>query len=179
MNRPRTLALLAAVVCCVVGSVYALYSVSDTGDWPKSWPKELEPLRKQAKTYVGPQFEQPHYEIPFAKREEFEAAWPHLLKVKTKGAPIYLVRAPTPVGDIKAGVWIHDPLPLSKGTPTPKSPLEGDPNRPQAWIYTTYIELVVDGEVVDLNRIELPADTPIIDQRFEKRRASVPADSDD
>jgi hypothetical protein len=31
---------------------------------------------------------------------------------------------------------------------------------------TTYIELVVDGEIVDLNRIPLPADTPMIDERF-------------
>ena len=28
------------------------------------------------------------------------------------------------------------------------------------------IVLVVDGSVVDLNRIQLPADTPIIDRRF-------------
>jgi hypothetical protein len=31
---------------------------------------------------------------------------------------------------------------------------------------TTYIELVVDGKIVDLNRIALPADTSIIDERF-------------
>jgi hypothetical protein len=35
------------------------------------------------------------------------------------------------------------------------------------WLWTTYIELIVDGHVVDLNRIPLPADTPIIDRRFE------------
>ena len=31
---------------------------------------------------------------------------------------------------------------------------------------TTYLELVVDGDIVDLNRIPLPADTPINDERF-------------
>lgn len=31
---------------------------------------------------------------------------------------------------------------------------------------TTYMELAVDGNIVDLNRIVLPADTPIIDERF-------------
>jgi hypothetical protein len=31
----------------------------------------------------------------------------------------------------------------------------------------TEIELVVDGNIVDLNRIPLPADTSIIDKRFE------------
>jgi len=28
---------------------------------------------------------------------------------------------------------------------------------------------VVDGEVVDLNRIELPSDTPIVDERFVRK----------
>ena len=32
-------------------------------------------------------------------------------------------------------------------------------------MYTKYIDLIVDGDVVDLNRIALPEDTPIIDQR--------------
>jgi len=33
-------------------------------------------------------------------------------------------------------------------------------------MWTNYIELIVDGNIVDLNRIHLPADTPIIDERF-------------
>ena len=33
-------------------------------------------------------------------------------------------------------------------------------------MWTTYIELIVDGDIVDLNRIPLPADTPVIDMRF-------------
>jgi hypothetical protein len=33
---------------------------------------------------------------------------------------------------------------------------------------TTYIELAVDGNIVDLNRIPLPPDTPIIDERFKE-----------
>ena len=31
-------------------------------------------------------------------------------------------------------------------------------------------ELAVDGKIVDLNRIELPGDTPIIDERFQKQK---------
>jgi hypothetical protein len=82
----RTIAFLALIVLFTATSaVYALYSVNDKGDWPQSWPKELEPLRKQARTLVGPMVENRHYEIPFTKREEFEAAWPHLLAVKSKG----------------------------------------------------------------------------------------------
>ena len=36
-------------------------------------------------------------------------------------------------------------------------------------MYTNFIELVVDGDIVDLNRIRLPAETPIIDERFKKK----------
>jgi hypothetical protein len=35
------------------------------------------------------------------------------------------------------------------------------------WERTIYIELIIDGETVDLSRIRLPPDTPIIDDRFE------------
>jgi hypothetical protein len=33
-------------------------------------------------------------------------------------------------------------------------------------MWTTYIVLIVDGQTVDLNRIPLPGDTPIVDERF-------------
>jgi hypothetical protein len=35
--------------------------------------------------------------------------------------------------------------------------------------------LVVDGDIVDLNSIPLPADTPIIDQRFKERHDELAA----
>ena len=43
---------------------------------------------------------------------------------------------------------------------------------------TNYIELIVDGKIVDLNRIPLPADTPIIDKRFieEQTTAQTPVE---
>jgi hypothetical protein len=143
----RTTAFLAAIAFCAVGPAHALYSVSLKGEWPKSWPKELETLRQQARTLVGPVVEYRHYAIPFTKREEFESAWPHLLKVKSKGASVRLMRGPNFfLGGAAAGVVVHSP------------PLGQDG--------TTYIDLVVDGKVVDLNRIPLPADTPISDDRF-------------
>ena len=91
----RAIALLAAIALCVVCSaVNADYSGWDKGIWPETWPKELEPLRGQSRTLEGPLVLYRFYHIPFTKREQFEAAWPHLLKVKSKGAPIILVRAP-------------------------------------------------------------------------------------
>ncbi len=157
MNRqkPFTFVLVASVVFCTVCPVYALYSIADTGVWPKSWPKEMEPLRKQSRTISGPMFGPTVYEIPFTNQKEFESAWPHILKLKSKGASVILLRGPNtrhklwPRGPVKAGVRILTP---------------SGPNSPD-WTVTD-IELVVDGEIVDLNRIRLPADTPIIDKRF-------------
>jgi hypothetical protein len=42
----------------------------------------------------------------------------------------------------------------------------GDQIKPERLEQTIYIELIVNGEIIDLNRIPLPSDTPIIDERF-------------
>lgn len=167
----RRIALLAAIACCAVFCVHAEYTVWGRGAWPESWPKELEPLRKQSRTYEGPSLLYRNYLIPFTKREEFEAVWPHLLKVKSKGAPIILVRAPkTDFFAIQpAGVLIQSPPADTDKQAHPEAPTNSTVPR-ERWMWTTYIELVVDGEIVDLNRIALPADTPIIDQRFEEQK---------
>ena len=153
-------------------TVYADYSVWDTGTWPNTWPKELEPLRKQSRTFEGPKVPLLHFAIPFTKRDEFESSWPHLLKLKSKGAPIVLRRGPSFWLDGKStGVCIHTP-------PDGKEPISGDQIKPAVsgaspfaggrLDQTIYIELIVDGEIIDLNRIQLPAGTPIIDERFAK-----------
>ena len=149
----RMLALLAAIgVCAMSSAVYGLYDISNQGTWPKSWPKELESLRNHARTLVGPEAPFEHYQIPFTDREQFEAAWPHFLKVKSKGAPIILVRGPkTDFMEIKpAGVLIHSPPRGQNENPsTPEAPIAGVSNVRERWMYTTFIELVVDSNVVD------------------------------
>lgn len=160
--------LLAALSLCAACFVYAEYLVSDHGTWPDTWPKELDKVRKQAQTYEGPMVPYLHYLIPFTERAEFEAAWPHLVKVKTKGAPIILVRGPkTDFFAIKpAGVVVHSPPAEKDQVAAPGQPIAGASDPRSRWINSTYIELVVDGNIVDLNRIPLPSDTPIIDERF-------------
>jgi hypothetical protein len=157
----RTVTLLAAIATLWACPLFADYSVQNSGTWPKDWPKEMEPLRKQSRTLEGPMVLLLNYAIPFTKREEFESAWPHLLKVKSKGAPIVLRRGPSFwLGkESNAGVCIHTP-------PQGEDPIVGDQVTGGRWEQTNYIELIVDGEIVDLNRIPLPADTPIIDERF-------------
>jgi hypothetical protein len=174
ITMKRTTAILAAVALfAVCSTVYALYEVSDRGEWPQSWPQELERLRRTSRTLVGPMVAQQHFEIPFSKREDFESAWPHLLKVKSKGAPIFLVRK-TYFFEVKpAGVLIHAPPVGNDKRVNPEAPIPAQSNPRTRWMNTTFIELVVDGNIVDLNRIALPEETPIIDERF-----TAPKDGD-
>lgn len=163
------LGLLGLILSLVASDqATADYGVIDKGMWPKSWPKTLDPVRKQARTLVGPMIEFRHYLIPFEDRDTFEAAWPELLKVKSKGAPIFLVRAPkTDFFAIKpAGVYVHSPPEKGNWQQRPTSAT----NLREKWQWSTYFVLAVDGKIVDLNRIKLPPDTPIIDERFQPRK---------
>jgi len=163
----RTTAFLAAIAfCAVCSTAYAIYTGTDKGTWPKSWPKELEPLRKQSRTLQGSLVNLMFYEIPFTNRKDFESAWPHILKVKSKGSPVILLRGPdTRLGSIKAGVRIQSP-PQTENRGTASAPYDTTKGKELPRWARTVIELVVDGDIVDLNRIPLPADTPIIDKRF-------------
>jgi hypothetical protein len=86
MKTIRNIIFFATITFFVVDPAYALMLISEGGEWPASWPQNLEPLRKHARTIVGPRLSQSHYAIPFVDREEFESAWPEILKVKSQGA---------------------------------------------------------------------------------------------
>jgi hypothetical protein len=91
MLRKVCTLLVAVAVSGVV--VLASTSISSRGTWPNSWPKELDGLRGRATTmHVGWGNHEIVYEIPFTNREEFEAAWPHLLTLRSKGSPIIFQR---------------------------------------------------------------------------------------
>lgn len=158
----KRLLMLGLVAVCATCVVRADYSVESRGSWPEDWPDELDALRSQARTFEGPLLPLLHYAITFEDRETFEAAWPHLLQVKTAGAPIVLRRGPSFwLEGGTAGVCIHAP-------PAGVEPVIADPpadrEHPESAIY---LELIVDGKIVDLNRIALPPDTLIIDRRFD------------
>jgi hypothetical protein len=173
----RAPVICAAVVLCTIGAAYAMSSGGPGGRWPKSWPKELEPLRQQAWTWVGMGLiaDVTMYDIPFTNRDQFEAAWPQILKVKGKGVPLTLVRAPylyvepntaPGVRIIVAGnvhTWPGD----DAGLPPDPAPDVETPAGKVSPGTVTGMALVVDGDIVDLNRILLPADTPILDKRFD------------
>jgi hypothetical protein len=143
------------------------YLFNNTALWPTNRPKELEPLRKQSRTLRGSLADLMFYEIPFTNRNYFESAWPHIFKIKSKGARLILLRgADTKLGRINAGVRIRSPAPERGNLVTPSAPYDTTKARELPVSPRTDIELIVDGDTVDLNRIPLPADTPIIDKRF-------------
>lgn len=164
----RTTALVTTLFLCALVPAFADYSVSERGEWPKNWPKALEPLRKQARTLVGPMVEQRHYAIPFTRQKAFEAAWPHLLKVKSKGAPIFLINGPDFfLGDkVKAGVIVHCPPldPSGKDAPPP-TPIPGVTEPRVRWMNANYLEVVVDDAVINWKHITLPKGVQVIDER--------------
>ena len=164
----KILTCLVALAAFQTSISHADYLVESRGSWPKTWPKELEPLRKKASTFEGPLLPALHYAITFDSREQFEAAWPHLLKVKTKGAPIILKRGPSfwLRGGKAAGICVHTPPAHTK--PRTDAEIAKSKASNSYWRTSVYIELIVDGKIVDLNRIPLPRDTPIIDERFKK-----------
>ncbi len=161
----QAIAIRAAIVLFSTCPLYADYTVENRGSWPDDWPKELEALREQSRTLEGPTRPSLHFAVPFTTQDEFEAAWPNLLKVKSKGAPIVLRRGPSFwLGNEKnAGVCVHTPL---EG----QIPIPDGKDAKGNWEKTIYIELIVDGKIVDLNRILLPPDTPIIDERFKEEK---------
>jgi len=133
------------------------------------------------------------HEISFSSREKFERAWPHILSLMGEGSSIILERTPskrwsTP---IRAGVRILCPSsgPVINGLHSPEHLDFESGTRPEyivagrGW-HVAYdgdngdavdtfilrarvdIVLVVDGKIVDMNRIPLLDNTPIIDNRF-------------
>jgi hypothetical protein len=86
---------------------------------------------------------------------------------------VILVRSPDAhwhFGKLQAGVLVHCP-PGGVEPEESAGPVSGFKGARERWMNTTYIELVVDGEIVDLNRIPLPPGTPIIDECFPTRAA--------
>ncbi len=212
LSKNLRLIVVISIALFAAGSAYALYGVTKGGSWSKNWPKELDPLREQSRSLYHTRTA--IHVIPFTNREEFEAAWPHILSVKSKESPLTLSnRQGWPFDkESKCGVSIYTPrtgklvtpdgtnypanseehIPDGKflriGPPWPDSIKSESGELPKFVVQEngkwapyskekhgetrsvirarTEIALFVDGEIVDLNRVPLPADTPIVDKRF-------------
>jgi len=89
------------VVLALSGShAFGGMTVELGGSWPENWPRELEPFRFKASTgHFMSGSRATYYYIPFDTRDEFERAWPALLKLKSKGAPLILRTVDPPETD--------------------------------------------------------------------------------
>jgi len=102
----KSLLNLPIICCCLVvlalltGDAYGLMTMELGGRWPENWPEDLEPLRFKASTgeFVSASCAT-YYYIPFDTRDEFERAWPALLRLKSKGAPLNLCTVDPPKTD--------------------------------------------------------------------------------
>jgi len=222
----RIPALLLVGMLIPALSVFSRVATVERGEWPDTWPEELEPYRDQAKTVqVGHGIQERVYEIRFNSREDFERAWPHILTVKSKGAPLVIERGPFTYNvsgsEVVSGVMVLSPSLgysggpsspphetwnqieelvtqgriLRAGPPWPEYLYSEDGQLPEyvklqekdgrlTWIPADAgprfrhrarvdIVLVVDGEVIDLNRVPLPPDTPIVDRRFSDSKSGI------
>jgi hypothetical protein len=225
-------ALLAAILAVLnIAHSSAAIFTKDTGDWPKDWPAELEPLRGSARTIgIATGIQQDVYEVTFGDRETFEKIWPVLLKVRTPGSLITLYRHQTsppkmwgellsnakpavrifapsggfslkeevdPQKPFDAEALIREGRALRAGPPWPDYLLGKSSELPEfvvsekndegklVWIPAdpsdpakqrlgffnrarVELELVIDGQVIDLNRIALPEDAALRDRRFDE-----------
>lgn len=206
---PSLLMTLVVLLSCAIS--FAMLVIHPKGAWPDTWPKELERYRDNAKSIdVAHGIHEWVHEIQFSERSEFEKAWPHILNLKSKGAPLILEKNPSYYPNsgskMSAGVRIlcpsgpgymerPDGTHLNLGPPWPESilsprgtlpecavPRNGnwipwDGKKLRGFIFRARVDimLIADGEIVDLNRISLPPDTPVIDRRFEDQ--SKPANA--
>jgi len=109
-SRGGFVALLVGAVCLSWhGVAVARGVVTLGGDWPQNWPEELEPFRERAESVSwGMSVWTQYYIIEFRTREEFEAIWPVVLRLKSNGAPIKLRTPDQPKTDPNDPRVVHD-----------------------------------------------------------------------
>ena len=203
MHLKRNISISLIAVFITASLTFASVITWRKGKWPGPWPKQLKEYQQQAVVIdVAEDIQETVFEISFEKRGEFEKAWPEILELKTKGAPLILEKSPSTYKisgtTVETGVRILWPsmqsVKMDDGSVLRASSIDftslKSPNgelpeyviaKEGKWIpyngqdetdsrhrARVDIMLITDANIVDLNRIPLPADTPIIDRRFSK-----------
>ncbi|UCH35864.1 MAG: M48 family metalloprotease [Armatimonadota bacterium] len=191
---------IGVVTALAVAPLWALVGYGSVKAWPKSWPPKFNAHLHRA-LEISPFTGGPAevlYDIHFDSREEFERLWPAVLKVKTAGAPLTLktfkpIEAHAMAGDFYTKPYLRILVPpsnpprkleivrLPSGEPAEYVRLEEEGWRPlqpgQRAGYCararTDVVLHVDGTVIDLNRIPLPGNTPIVDEREVAKKPGI------
>ncbi len=203
MHLKRNISISLIAVFITASLTFASVITWRKGKWPGPWPKQLKEYRQQAVVIdVAEDIQETVFEISFEKREEFEKAWPEILELKTKGAPLILEKSPSEYkvsgSTAETGVRIlwssMQSVKMDDGSVLRASPIEFASAKTPTGELPEYviakdgkwipyngqdqkgfrhrarvdIVLITDANIVDLNRIPLPAETPIIDRRFSK-----------
>jgi len=155
-HRPALFAaLLLALVSVTLGPSPALVFTEDTGTWPKSWPEELEPLRERAHTVGWATGQQMNvYNIPFEDPDEFEALWPVILSLKSKGGTLTLRNIDgewpgwPPVEERVPTVRISAPAGGISRKPEPDAPVE-IPEPAHEETYENLLKLIEAGKAIE------------------------------
>jgi hypothetical protein len=138
-------------------------------DFEKIWPTILKVKSKEGTLKLS------SIEKPFDKKNFFFSKAEPVVRIRGPVHPAWPVTfrggrklVPGPPWP-ESAKWATGELPeyvTDSQDHTTWVPYLADPNRPASkWRARIDIELVVDGKIIDLNRIRLPADTPIIDKR--------------
>ena len=138
-------------------------SCSSHGTWPADWPKGLDAWRDQATTLrAAPLGQDGFYTVTLEDREAFEKGWAALLEVPRADHPTLTLVSEPPkdvalesLGGRRAG------RPVVQVRYYRSFGENGKKSREVA----VGITLFVDGKIVDLNRVRIPAGYKIEDRR--------------
>ena len=128
-NRPTMALVLSLAGICTVS--FGLVTTTEHGHWSLQWwPVELERYRAQARSvFVGTGIQENVHEIPFHTREDFEEAWPHILKLRSNGSRLIIEKGPSTFfkSTVLAGVRVLCPSGGISETPDGNRLMAGPP----------------------------------------------------
>lgn len=163
-NRIATYGVVALVLLAVGADVALGREVySARGSWPADWPQGLDAWRDRATTLrAAPLGQDGYYTVTLEDREAFEQGWAALLEVPHADHPtLTLVSAPPT--DV-AGKTLGGRQPGRPVVQVRYYRSFGEKGKKSREV-AVGITLFVDGKIVDLNRVRIPAGYKIDDRR--------------
>jgi hypothetical protein len=163
-NRITAYVVVAMVLLGLGGdAALARKACSTHGSWPADWPKGLDAWRDRATTLrAAPLGQDGFYTVTLEGREAFEKGWAALLEVPRADHPTLTLVSEPP----------EDVARKALGGRCPGRPVvqvryyrSFGENGEKSQEVAVGITLFVDGKIVDLNRVRIPAGYRIEDRR--------------
>lgn len=173
-NRMTPYVVVALVLLGLGGdAALARKACSAHGSWPADWPKGLDAWRDRATTLrAAPLGQDGFYTVTLENRKAFEQGWAALLEVpRADRATLTLVSKPPKDAAREALGGKHPGRPVVQVRYYRSFGEKGKKSREVA----VGITLFVDGKIVDLNRVRIPAGYRIEDRRTLPAATDKPA----